>query len=155
MGTETFVPLNLVAELNGVLALKQILECTVVILLNRVIVIMRSAYFETGTCRIRCLLFTNVLHLLVAVNLCDMHVRILLFFFLFVRKCRCMGPSSECPLALKKVAASYSHVQNSCVLWNVCCSSRRNSSGYVGCLGRGLWRPLCYMSAVFCFWSRN
>lgn len=81
MGTETFVPLNLVAELNGVLALKQILECTVVILLNRVIVIMRSAYFETGTCRIRCLLFTNVLHLLVAVNLCDMHVRILFFFF--------------------------------------------------------------------------
>lgn len=50
MGTETFVPLNLVAELNGVLALKQILECTVVILLNCIIVIMRSSYFERGTC---------------------------------------------------------------------------------------------------------
>lgn len=109
MGTETFVPLNLVAELNGVLALKQILECTVVILLNRIIVIMRLSYFERGTCRIRCLLFTKVLHLLVAVNLCDVHVGSLFFF---VRKCRCMGPSSECPLALKKVAASYSHVQN-------------------------------------------
>lgn len=81
MGTETFVPLNLVAELNGVLALKQILECTVVILLNCIIVIMRSSYFERGTCRIRCLLFTKVLHLLVAVNLCYMHVGSLFFSF--------------------------------------------------------------------------
>lgn len=116
MGTETIVSPNLVAELNSVLALKQILECIVMILLNRVIVITRSLYFERGTCRIGCLLFTNVLHLLVAVKLCDMHVGSSLLIFFVCPKCRFMGLFSECRLALKKAAGSYSHVQNSRVL---------------------------------------
>lgn len=137
------------AELNDVLALKQILECIVVILLNRIIVMTRSAYFERATCRIGCLLLFCTCWLL---SSC---VTYMLEYFCLSLEAQVRGLLKKCPLAFKDIATSCSHVQNSRMLWNVCCSGRAGSSGHVSCVGCCLGGSLCCTSAVFCYWSRN